>query len=55
VSSGVKNFPNILWYSGNDFQNRANTNDDAAALGIQDIDTNALGWFQLSYRVKVGV
>ena len=53
LGNRYQNFPNILWYNGNDFQNWANTNDDAVvravALGIQDKDTNHIHTIELDY------
>jgi hypothetical protein len=51
-----KNFPNIIWLSGNDFQSwKTNSNDAvvrAVALGIQDKDTNHLQTSELDYVVS---
>jgi hypothetical protein len=50
-----KNFPNIIWMSGNDFQTWQSPADDAVvravALGIQDADTNHLQTTELNYVV----
>jgi hypothetical protein len=51
-----KNFPNIIWMSGNDFQTWRNPADDAVvravALGILDRDTNHLHTAELDYLVS---
>ncbi|HUA38717.1 MAG TPA: DUF4038 domain-containing protein [Candidatus Sulfopaludibacter sp.] len=48
-----KNFPNIIWSSGNDFQNWLVSANDAVvtavALGIRDKDTNHLQTVELGY------
>src|SRR5882762_10450649 len=51
-----KNFPNIIWMSGNDFQTWRSAGDDAVvravALGILDKDTNHLQTSELDYVVS---
>jgi len=51
-----KNFPNIIWMSGNDFQDWRNPSSDAVvravALGIRDNDTNHLHTAELDYTVS---
>jgi Protein of unknown function (DUF4038)/Putative collagen-binding domain of a collagenase len=51
-----KNFPNIIWLSGNDFQTWRNASHDAVvravALGIQDKDANHLQTAELDYVVS---
>ncbi len=56
LGNRYKNFPNIIWLSGNDFQNWQTPADDAVvravALGIQDTDTNHLQTAELNYLVS---
>lgn len=51
-----KNFTNIIWMSGNDFQSWRTASDDvvvrAVALGIKDRDTNHLHTSELDYEVS---
>jgi hypothetical protein len=51
-----KNFTNIIWMSGNDFQSWRSAGDDvvvrAVALGIKDKDTNHLQTTELDYNVS---
>jgi hypothetical protein len=51
-----KNFTNIIWMSGNDFQSWRNAGDDvivrAVALGIKDRDTNHLHTTELDYYIS---
>jgi len=51
-----KNFTNIIWMSGNDFQSWRNAGDDvvvrAVALGIRDKDTNHIHTTELDYNVS---
>jgi Protein of unknown function (DUF4038)/Putative collagen-binding domain of a collagenase len=51
-----KNFTNIIWMSGNDFQDWRNGNNDlvvrAVALGIKDKDTNHIHTTELEYYVS---
>jgi hypothetical protein len=50
-----KDFPNIIWMSGNDFQSWRNAADDAVvsavAKGIRDADTNHIHTIELDYYV----
>jgi len=56
LGNRYKNFPNIIWMSGNDFQTWRTPGDDAVvravALGIQDTDTNHLQTTELDYLVS---
>ena len=56
LGNRYKNFPNIIWVSGNDFQNWSDPNNDAVvtavALGIMDKDTNHLQTVELNYYVS---
>ena len=56
LGNRYKNFPNIIWMSGNDFQTWRTPDDDAVvravALGIQDTDTNHLQTSELDYVVS---
>jgi hypothetical protein len=51
-----RNFPNIIWLNGNDFQTWKTAKDDAVvravALGIQDEDKNHLQTSELDYIVS---
>ena len=53
LGNRYKNFPNIIWMSGNDFQSWRTPGDDAVvravSLGIQDTDTNLLQSTELDY------
>jgi len=53
LGNRYKNFPNIIWMSGNDFQSWRTPGDDAVvravALGIQDTDPNHLQTAELDY------
>ncbi len=53
LGNRYKNFPNIIWYSGNDFQSWTNPADDAVvtavAQGIKDEDTNHLQTVELNF------
>ncbi|MFN8487877.1 MAG: DUF4038 domain-containing protein [Caldilineaceae bacterium] len=48
-----KNFPNLVWFHGNDFQTWANADDDAVvravAEGIQSVDPDHLHTVELNY------
>jgi Protein of unknown function (DUF4038)/Putative collagen-binding domain of a collagenase/HYR domain len=47
-----KDFPNIIWMSGNDYQDWGPTNDPyvtAVAQGIQDVDTRHIQTVELNY------
>jgi hypothetical protein len=56
LGARYKDFPNIIWMSGNDFQSWMTASDDdvvrAVALGIQDEDTNHLQTTELNYIVS---
>jgi len=56
LGNRYKNFPNIIWMSGNDFQDWRNPSSDsvvrAVALGIRDNDTNHLHTAELDYTVS---
>ena len=56
LGNRYKNFPNLIWISGNDFQNWSNASTDAVvtavALGIKDEDTNHLQTVELNYNVS---
>ena len=56
LGNRYKNFPNIIWMSGNDFQNWSDPNNDAVvtsvALGIKDRDTNHLQTVELNYNLS---
>jgi len=56
LGNRYKNFPNIIWISGNDFQNWSDPNNDAVAtsvaLGIKDKDTNHLQTVELNYNAS---
>jgi len=56
LGNRYKNFPNIIWLSGNDFQNWRDPAHHAVvsaiALGIKDTDTNHLQTVQLDYPVS---
>jgi hypothetical protein len=56
LGNRYKNFPNIIWFSGNDFQNWSTPANDAVvtavALGIKDVDTNHLQTVELNYTLS---
>lgn len=56
LGNRYKNFPNLIWLSGNDFQGwRTAANDaviTAIALGIRDNDTNHLQTVELDYYIS---
>jgi chitodextrinase len=56
LGNRYKNFPNIIWCSGNDFQNWNTPANDAVvlavALGIKDKDTNHLQTTELGYYLS---
>jgi hypothetical protein len=56
LGNRYKNVPNIIWFSGNDFQTWTNASDDAVvtsvALGIKDMDTNHIHTIELNYQVS---
>jgi hypothetical protein len=51
-----KDFPNIIWLSGNDFQSWRNQDDDdlvlALALGIRSVDKNHIHTVELDYHTS---
>src|SRR2546430_11199621 len=53
LGNRYKNFPNIIWSNGNDFQSWTNPNDDALVLavanGIKATDPNHLQTCELNY------
>ncbi len=53
LGNRYKNFPNIIWMHGNDFQSWQNTADDAlvqaVARGIRSADTNHIHTVELNY------
>src|SRR6266699_5171867 len=56
LGARYKDFPNIVWMSGNDFQDWRNLNYAALvqelALGIKDTDPNHIHTVELDYRVS---
>jgi hypothetical protein len=56
LGNRYKNFPNIIWSHGNDFQNWSTSSNDVVvlvvALGIRDYDTNHLQTIQLNYYIS---
>jgi hypothetical protein len=56
LGNRYRDFPNIVWMSGNDFQSWRTAGDDAVvravALGIRDNDTNHLHTTELDYLVS---
>jgi hypothetical protein len=56
LGTRFKNFANIIWMSGNDFQSWQNDADDAlvsaVARGIRDVDANHIHTAELSYYVS---
>jgi hypothetical protein len=56
LGNRYKNFTNIIWMSGNDFQSWRNSDDDAVvravAQGIKDNDTNHLQTTELDYTLS---
>ena len=56
LGNRYRDFPNIIWMSGNDFQDWRNPGSDvvarAVALGILDNDTNHLHTTELDYLVS---
>ena len=59
LGNRYKDFPNIIWFSGNDFQAwRTPTNDavvSAIARGIKDFDSNHLQTVQFDYPVSASL
>jgi hypothetical protein len=56
LGNRYKNFPNIIWCNGNDFQNWSSPFNDAVVLavasGIKDYDTNHLQTVELGYYLS---
>ena len=56
LGNRYKNFPNIIWSSGNDFQNWSNAANDAVVLavasGIKDYDPNHLQTIELEFYIS---
>ncbi len=56
LGNRYKNFPNLIWLNGNDFQGWRTAADDAVitaiALGIKDYDTKHLQTVELDYLVS---
>ena len=56
LGTRYKNFPNIVWMSGNDFQTWQTLSDDAVvqavALGIKDTDANHIHTVELNFYVS---
>jgi hypothetical protein len=56
LGNRYKNFNNIIWMSGNDFQSWSNSSDDAVviavALGIKDTDTRHIHTVELNYNIS---
>src|ERR1044071_3034145 len=56
LGNRYRNFNNIIWMSGNDFQTWSEPNDDAVvravALGIQDTDTRHIHTIELNYSTS---
>jgi uncharacterized repeat protein (TIGR01451 family) len=56
LGNRYKNFPNIIWSSGNDFQNWSNAANDAVVLavasGIKDFDPNHLQTIELQFYIS---
>jgi len=56
IGNRYKNFTNIIWMSGNDFQNWSTAGNDAVvravALGIKSTDTNHIHTVELDYFVS---
>jgi hypothetical protein len=59
LAERFKNFANIIWMSGNDFQSWENPSDDAlvsaVAKGIHDVETNHIHTVELSYYVSASL
>lgn len=59
LGNRYKDFPNLIWFSGNDFQAwQTPTNDavvSAIARGIKDFDTNHLQTVQFDYPVSASL
>ena len=56
LGNRYKNFPNIIWSNGNDFQNWSTPSNDvvvlAVASGIKDYDTNHLQTIELNFYIS---
>ncbi len=55
LGARYKNFPNIIWMHGNDYQSWGPTYDPyvtAVALGIRDVDTRHIHTVELNYLVS---
>ena len=56
LGNRYKNFPNIIWCSGNDFQVWSTAANDAVVLavaqGLKDMDTNHLQTIELGYSLS---
>jgi hypothetical protein len=56
LGNRYKNFANIVWISGNDYQTWSTPQNDAVvtavALGIEDTDTNNIQTIELNYHVS---
>jgi hypothetical protein len=56
LGNRYKNFPNVIWSSGNDFQNWSNAANDAVVLavasGIKDYDPNHLQTVELEFYIS---
>jgi uncharacterized repeat protein (TIGR01451 family) len=56
LGNRYQNFPNIIWSSGNDFQQWSNPANDAVVLavasGIKDYDTNHLQTIELQFYIS---
>jgi hypothetical protein len=56
LGTRYKDFDNIIWMSGNDFQSWRTASDDAAAsavaLGIKDVDTRHIHTVELDYNTS---
>ena len=56
LGNRYKNFPNIIWMHGNDFQTWQNATDDAlvqaVARGIRSVDSNHIHTVELNYSYE---
>jgi hypothetical protein len=56
LGNRYKNFPNIIWMHGNDFQSWQNATDDALVLavarGIRSVNTNHIHTVELNYSTS---
>ena len=56
LGNRYKNFPNIIWLHGNDFQSWQNATDDAlvqaVARGIRSVDSNHIHTVELNYSTS---